>query len=364
MKKIICFTASLASGGAEHQMLILATLLHNRGYDVTLVTCFDYPDHYTIPENLARVNLKVKGNRIHKEFQVIKYFISAHADCIISFREQINFMVLIPMLFRRKIKIIVGERNLTVGRPTFYGWMDIKLLYRRADFIVCNNYSQEEYIKSVKRSYSKKLLTIINYTEIDKYKPFAKKRNDILNVGVFCRYAEQKNYKRFAKAIKLVREKTDIKFIINWYGAIPNPSHKNNHYLLFQNLIDNLSLTDIIHLHDSTKDVVNTMSNMDAICQPSIYEGFSNSLSEGICCGKIVLAGKVSDNVRMVKESYNGFLFNPYSEQDIADAFIKFLELGDSERVRMENNSRKLAVSLFDKDKFVDSYIKLIEYEI
>lgn len=37
MKKIHCFTESQAGGGAEHQMNILAGLLAEKGYDVTLV---------------------------------------------------------------------------------------------------------------------------------------------------------------------------------------------------------------------------------------------------------------------------------------------------------------------------------------
>ena len=67
MKHILCYISSLASGGAEHQMLILAELLKEKGYDVTLVTCFDYPDHYTPSPDLKVVRLKVKGSKIRQK---------------------------------------------------------------------------------------------------------------------------------------------------------------------------------------------------------------------------------------------------------------------------------------------------------
>ncbi len=362
MKSIICYISSLASGGAEHQMLILATLLHEKGYDVTLVTCFDYPDHYLPPANLRVVRLNVTGSRFKKQMQITRYLIKQKVDCIISFREQMNFMVLIPMLFRPKIKVIVGERNLTVGKNTFYGWADLKFLYRRADYIVTNNHAQEEFIRSYTSRYNKKLRTIINYTEVDKYQYSYHEEGVKLKIGVFCRYAKQKNYARFAKAIQIVNSEFANKLEIHWYGKIHYENGvEREDYKKFSRFIEEEELKDVIFLHDAVVNVPEIMGDMDAVCQPSIYEGFSNSLSEGICCGKVVLAGDVSDNKYMVHDNKNGFLFNPYDEEDMAKTILKFIQLNSSERHQMCVESRCIAEQLFDKNKFLDSYISLIE---
>lgn len=361
MKDIICFTASLASGGAEHQMLILADFLKKKGYNVKLVVCFDYPDHYTLPDSLNVERLNVKGNRIQKEWTIIKYFIKCKADTIISFREQINFMVLIPMLFRKKINVIVGERNLTIGRPSFYGWLDLNLLYRRANYIVTNSHSQEEFIRNYTKRYNDKICTIINYTEFNKYQYHYHVESNSLVIGVFCRYSKQKNYERFAKAIKLVKDRCDKAFQVHWYGARFSQGREKEDYIMFSSIIDELNISDVLILHDAARNVHEILGNMDAICQPSIFEGFSNSLSEGICCGKVALAGDVSDNSAMVKHGINGFLFDPYSVEDMANKIQDYLELGCIRRKEMCMKSREVAVSLFNSDLFVNSYIKLIE---
>ena len=67
----------------------------------------------------------------------------------------------------------------------------------------------------------------------------------------------------------------------------------------------------------------------------------------------------MADNSIMVKDGDNGFLFNPEDVNSIANAFQKFFDISTFDRQQMGNNSRKLALELFDKDRFVSSYEKL-----
>jgi glycosyltransferase involved in cell wall biosynthesis len=94
---------------------------------------------------------------------------------------------------------------------------------------------------------------------------------------------------------------------------------------------------------------------------PSLFEGFSNSIAEGICCGKPMLVSDVSDNRIMVHDHENGFLFDPNDVDSIVDAFIRFFSLDTSEMTMMGHKSREIAESLFDKEAFIESYINLIE---
>lgn len=352
----------MASGGAEHQMLILAELLNKKGYDVTLVTCFDYPDHYTPSPDLKVVKLKIYGSKIRRQLQISKFLWQQKADCIISFRVQMNFMVLLPMIFKPKVKIICGERNLTIGKPGFYGGMCLHYLYPRANYIVTNSHAQEAFIRNYTKRYNKKLLTITNYTQLDKY-PFSYHNEDgKLAIGVFCRYDKQKNYERFAEAVSIASKQKPDSFEVHWYGNIKSEEGcKRQDFLLFQSLIEKYDITDVIHLHDAVKNVPEILSKCDAICQPSLFEGFSNSLSEGICCGKVGIAGDVSDNKLMVIDGVNGFLFNPNDPQDIAEKLIKYVEMSKEDRFEMCKKSRENAERLFNQDSFVNSYINLVE---
>ena len=135
----------------------------------------------------------------------------------------------------------------------------------------------------------------------------------------------------------------------------------NPYYVEYKNLVEQLGIEDVIHLNDHVQNVAELMPMFDAICLPSLYEGWSNSISEAICCGKPMLVSDVSDNKYMVHDGENGFLFNPESIDDMVNTFDKFFQLNMEQRRAMGLISRKIAEQLFDKEEFVAKYIKLIE---
>lgn len=361
--KITCFIASLGSGGAEHQMSLLSTFLADKGYDVTLVTYQDIQDHYYLPPSVKRVRINTFGNKIRKQFQIMRYFLNVNTDCVISFRLQMNFIVLLPMLFRPRVKVLAGERNFTIGKPTPYRWWCMNILYRRAQWIVPNNYSQEKYLADHASHLHKKIKTIINYTDIDKFCPVDVPDDGIeqRNIGIFARFYPQKNYERFAMAIATLKQRTNIPFQITWYGnTIDKDGNESEGYLKMCSLISQYDIANYIELKPAVKDVHAEFHLFHALCLPSLYEGFSNSIAEGICSGKLMLVSDVSDNGVMVKENYNGFLFDPTNIDSICNAFVKFFSLDITTIKSMGENSRILAERLFDKERFINDYIELI----
>ena len=363
MKDVTCFINSLAGGGAEHQLIILANLLCERGFRVTFLTYNDSDDgQYTLNPKIAYKSIVTKGGRVRKLWEISKFLYKHQTDCFISYRAPVNSILLLPMLFRRNVKVIVGERNFTWGNPTLVERLNFALLYRRADYIVPNSISQMNYIVAKKPQFKDKTITIRNYTELDKYEPKESPNGEKMIFSIFCRYAEQKNYSNFAKAVCLLRDKGYKKCLFNWYGKIKNDEGNTNiHYIRFLDLIKELGLEEMIELHDLVIDVPEKMKKADVICLPSLYEGFSNSLSEAICCAKPVVASNVSDNALMVKDGVNGYLFNPMSVEEMSDALIKMYNTTVDTRKKMASASRVIAEELFNKDEFVRAYEKLIE---
>ena len=70
---------------------------------------------------------------------------------------------------------------------------------------------------------------------------------------------------------------------------------------------------------------------------------------------------EVSDNSVMVHDGENGFLFNPYDIEDMVNAFEKLIYTSIDDKIKMQRKSRDIAQKLFNKDSFVQSYVKLIE---
>lgn len=361
MKKIICFTSNLSGGGAEHQMSILANLLVERNYDVTIVTYNTLPDHYILDSRIKRVRLDVDGKGgIVKQLIISRYILSAKADCVISFRSTPNFILLWPLLFRPFLKVIVSERNVTL-KPNTRERINYNFLYHRANYIVPNSHTQNHYLKKLDKAWKDRVVTITNYTDLNEFVPVECKISDeVIQIGIFARIFPQKNYERFCEMLSLLKQRTKRKFMVHWYGDKREGKHflGSNH---IHKLIEELQISDVLQVHEAVKNVSHMMCDFHAMCLPSLFEGFSNSISEYICCGKVVLCSDVSDNSTMVREGINGFLFNPYDVESMCLAFERFFSLSCSQITEMEQNSRNIAEELFDKERFIQSYISLIE---
>lgn len=364
MKKVICFTESLGGGGAEHQMVLLAGMLVAKGYEVAVVTYADIPDHYQVPDGIERVRIAVGKSSFIKHILLFFFFIKVDVDCVISYRKMCNVRVLIPLFFRgKKIKVICSERNTTIGAPDLLRRFLVFVLYKRADFIVPNSESQTQFMKKENPSLIPKLYTIHNYTDLDHF-AFCDLPSDIsvLKIAVFARFSRQKNPIRFIEAIHKLREKTKRQFEVHWYGNQELISRGNRDLLDYaKSRVVELSLTDVFFFHPAVKDVFHFMGKYHAICLPSLYEGFSNSVAEAICCGKPMLVSNVADNGIMVVEDENGFLFDPRQTDSICKAFERFFRLSYADLCKMSQRSRQIAESLFDKEYFISQYVKLIE---
>lgn len=361
MKSIVLFIGSLSSGGAEHQLIELSKLLIEKGYKVSIVTFTDVKDHYKIPEKSLRIKIGQGRCTLLKIILIMIFFVKIKTDCVISFGQRANLLAIIPLFFRRKIKIIAGERSLTIGKPTAIEKILTFSLYYRVDYIVPNSYSQAKYLISVNKKLVDKIKVITNYTDLCLYKATEYTPNTVIKIGIFARYSKEKNYYRFVKAIKLLKEKTNKSFVIEWFG---NKYYKDNSvnkdYFLMEKMIEKYDLRDVFCLNSHIGNVSQVLTQYDAICLPSLFEGFSNSISEAISCARPMLVSDVSDNKLMVQEGINGFLFNPYDVDDIVNAILKFFNSTEDERNLMSINSRKIAEKLFDRDSFINKYVSLI----
>lgn len=362
MKRILYVGTSLGSGGAEHQVSILMNTLVERGYNVTIATYVDIPDHYEISPLINRVRIAPHKRNILKLLALEKYLLTTQVDVVFAFSHRDSVSVLLPMLIRRKVKVICGERNFTIGKPSLVeNILHTTGLYRRANYIVPNNYSQGRLL-SKNQHISEKIRVITNYTDVETYNVSPIPHNEIRKIGIFGRCEEQKNLHRFIEALNILNQQGYTNYHIDWYG---NHKFKNikqiSYFAEAKRMVDTYKLESYITFHDPIPNVSAIIPTFDIMCLPSLYEGFSNSISEYICCGRPVICSDVSDNSLMVHDGENGYLFNPLSVNSIVDSFLRYFNSDNILIDYMGKKSREIALSLFDKNRFIESYIKLIE---
>lgn len=359
MKKILCFIDELGSGGAERQLVGLASMLKKHGYDVSIY-CY-HPIYFYEPilkENEVNLIKEISSpkntfQKLWRSFRVLK---KGNYDFIISFSPGSSFAALICKPFLRKVKLLVSDRNMT---PVISLKQKVKFnLYRLADYIVPNSYTQTNILAKHYPFIQSKLRTITNFVDFSKFQPslpICRRRNKCLRVIVVARHAFDKNIPNFIKAACIAKSK-GLNFKVDWYGYYNNRFGEQNFKLIKEYAVD-----DIIHFLPPHNNIKECYAKADVLCLPSVREGFSNVIGEAMCMGLPVICGRISDNVKMVEDGVNGYLFDPTSPDDIAKAIVRMANIDDNTLNTFSRNNLKKAHEMLSAASFIQKYINIIE---
>lgn len=360
MRKILLFTGSLGSGGAERQLVGLAFLLKNEGYDVRVLTYskqFFYApflkengiEHWYQPTLLPR---KTRPWRLAKIIRKWK------PNVTISYLQSCNMAACLAQLFSRT-NLVVSERN-TNQRASMKDKVLFNL-YRMADKVIPNSYSQEKFIQCYFPFLNDKTTTITNFVDTDKFIPSVEGRvSEMQNIVTLARRMPQKNCIRFVEAVRMVKER-GLKVHFDWYGDATTGADGIAYNKQFKEAIALQGVKDYITLHPATENAVEVYQQARAFCLPSLYEGFPNVVCEAMSCGKPVLCSNVCDNPSIVKDGISGLLFDPLKPEDIAEKIIDFLNRPVEQQQQMGVEGRRIAVDMFSKETFLSKYIQVIE---
>lgn len=357
MKRILLITESLGSGGAERQICGLAKMLTMKGYPCRLITYVNdqFYEPYLIDNKVDYEYNPRLRNKSKRVFFLVRYLWKYKPDVIISFLPSVNISCCLAKVFY-PCRLIVSERNNNIGLSK----RDLLQfnLYRLADFIVPNSYSQGEFIKSNIPFLKPKVLPIINFVDFDNFKLAKKKSKERKpRVITVARYTSQKNCLLFLEVVKQVKE-NGIVVHFDWFGS---KHHDAEYYAKVEKKVAELQIEDYITLHSASKQILLEYQKSDIFCLPSIYEGYPNVVVEAMCCGLPVLCSRIFDNPYIIEENVNGYLFDPNSVPDIVSAISKVLSLSYNERIEMGLRNRNKCIDTNSEQRFVDAYINLIE---
>lgn len=356
MKKVLLFTDILGPGGAQRQLVALALLLKRNGFNVFLL---DYWDNDFYDDRLNEANIPFKHNYTVGKINIIRMFIKEvyeySPDVVISYMENPSIVACIgKFCTRKRFKLIVSERNTTQNNDKF---TKLRMnLFRIADYIVPNSFSQTDFINNYYPFLKNKIKTIINFVDTDLFCPSEPKYySEERRILCVARVVDQKNVKRFIESVGIVK-KSGYHFRVDWYGE-PYPS---DYYESCLTMLREQGLESVFFFHPATKDIVSVYRESDIFILPSIYEGFPNVLCEAMSCGLPVIASNVCDNPNILEGAKCGMLFNPLDVQDMADHIKRVLSMPHSDLIAMGNASRIHMLDKFSSDTFVKSYCDLI----
>jgi len=144
---------------------------------------------------------------------------------------------------------------------------------------------------------------------------FVSSKKNILYVGS---ESPRKNLERIIRALSLVREQIEIRFIK--VGVPLEPYHSQLHELVLQ-----LDLDDVVEFHDTvpTEHLPTIYSLADVFIFPSLYEGFGLPPLEAMACGCPVVTSRLTSLPEVVGDAAE--IVDPYDYESIAAGILKVL---------------------------------------
>ncbi len=315
--KISFFIGSMAGGGAERVISILANHYSEKGWDVDIALLLKNEVGYKLNENINIVDLSGKSqsyikNAIKWVFDIRKYLKKRKPERIVSFIGRINALVLMST-FGIKIPVIVSERNDPKhdGRGNFMLKLcNISYGFKHCKAIVHQTKYEESCFDS---SLAPKSYVIPNPIEVKTEKGVSQKGR-IVTAG---RLGPQKRHTMLINAItQLNDEFPEIKADIYGDGELKNS---------LQELIDNNNMSDRITLRGNVSDLHNQISTADIFVMTSDFEGLSNALLEAMMLGLPCISTDYPGADEVINDGVNGLLVPMGDEEKLAQAIKRVL---------------------------------------
>lgn len=354
--RLLLLIDNLGAGGAQRQFVGLAAMLKKNNHDVLVITYQDVPFFlpYLQEHNVDYKWIQKASKKSTRIYFVYKAIREYKPDWVISYLDTPCIIACICKMLGLRFKLLVSERNTTQNKrkESFKFW-----LFRTADVIVTNAYSQKSFINLHYPKLSNRTHAITNFVDTDYFNcKNGRIFHTVPRIVVVASIWPSKNTLLFIDAVKIAYDKGN-RFEVLWYGL----SDSNLEYInKCQKSIRDLNLSKHLVLLPKSDDIKSVYYNADYFCLPSFYEGTPNALYEALACGLPVICSNVCDNSRFVKEGLNGYLFNPRSVHSMAEALARILKTSREEYDTFSKASRDTAIEVGSKEVFLTKYMDLL----
>jgi glycosyltransferase involved in cell wall biosynthesis len=262
----------------------------------------------------------------------------------------------IAYLLRKKIPYIVSLRGSDVpGFNSRFGFQYvflkpiIKSIWKNAGAVVANSKGLKEL--ALLTSPEQEISVIYNGIDVSEFKPDLNRTNHGNELRIVCvsRLIERKGIKYLIEAIGKLKDK-NIRLVLVGEGNQEEELKKLAQDRGISNIVDFKGYIS----HDNIADIYR---KSDVFVLPSLNEGMSNALLEGMASGLTVIVTNTGGTVELMDG--NGIIVPMGDSDAIVEAIRRIMDYPD-ERKRMNIKSRKIA-ELMDWKAVGESYLRLYE---
>jgi glycosyltransferase involved in cell wall biosynthesis len=365
MKRILFLVTGLAYGGAETQVVYLATRFKSRGWEVGVVSLIP-PKAYI--EDLEKADVLVFSLDIRRKLpdprpilRLVQIIRKWQPDVVHSHMVHANLLARIVRPLAPFPLLVCTAHNIDEGGRLR------EVLYRLTDPF-CDLTTQvsqaglERYVHvgAVPRH---KICYIPNGVDTERFKPNLEDRLKVrkelgmegfvwLAVG---RFDPQKDYPNMLQAfVRVVHKHLNTMLLIAGDG----PLRKT-----MENMTRELGVEKHVKFLGIRRDIPQLMNAADAYVMSSEWEGMPMVLLEASACGLPIVATNVGGNAEIVLDGQTGFLVPPKSPEALSQAMLRMMDLPEEVREKMGKQARKHIESNFSLDRIVDCW-EALYYEL
>jgi glycosyltransferase involved in cell wall biosynthesis len=135
---------------------------------------------------------------------------------------------------------------------------------------------------------------------------------------IAARLHPEKGYEYLFEAVRLLRNRIDLPFLLLIAGRGPLLGH-------YQSLAASLNISDRVRFLGFRSDLPDLMSSADLFVLPSVAESFGLVLAEAIYLGLPVLASRVGGIPEIIDDRVDGLLVPPADPEALARGMESFL---------------------------------------
>lgn len=318
--KVLFINSSLADGGSERAMALVANQMAALGHDVHMILVRDKPCVYQVDSRIRLTQLSYKSLSkprvlIERLALIRKYARSICPDCMVSFMWDINIMALVATLGLH-LRIVVSERAFPgSARRSKLSKVLEGVFYSFADAIVYQTEGARAFCPAHLKGKSRVIPNIVAIPDILPYT--GERTKKVVSVG---RLTEQKNYPMLLQAFA-VFSKTHKDYRLQIFGEGRLKTE-------LVNLTAELQIAERVDFCGFVDDVASQINDASMFILSSNYEGISNAMAEAMAIGLPVICTDcpVGGAAMMIDSGVNGVLVPVNDIQSLASAMSRIAD--------------------------------------
>ncbi len=361
---ILCVIDSLCFGGAQRQLVELATAFKNKGYEVSFLTYHHIPFfNQALEAQGIGITCIEEPNYLKRTLKMRHYIRHGNFHSVLSFLEAANFICEVAGFPHKKWQLVVGERSansriVSSLKLRFFRWFHFW-----ANYVVANSESNMQLVQKANPLLPRtKCRVIYNTVNFERFKPledFQFRKGKKLTLVIAARIQYEKNFTGLIQALLLLSKEEIDQLHIDWYGEYDLQPHANEALQSAVMALNERGIEKVLTFHKATHGINDIIRQADAVGLFSLYEGFPNIICEAMACEKPVICTQVSDISGFLSHDTN-LLCAPGRPESIKNALTYLLSLNSNQLRSIGEKNRAIALENFNSEAIVSDYLKLL----